>query len=75
MFNRTMNWLSITSGSLLATLLLITSAQAADTILASKSLNSTLDLHSPNQLIALRSKKRLKRKIKSKSPLQQISLK
>ena len=66
MFNRTMNWLSITSGSLLATLLLITSAQAADTILASKSLNSTLDLHSPNQLIALRSKKRLKRKIKSK---------
>ena len=66
MFNRTMNWLSITSGSLLATLLLITSAQAADTISASNSLNSTLDLHSPNQLIALRNKKRPKRKVKSK---------
>ena len=46
MLSRTLNWLSITSGSLIATLLLITSAQAADTILASKSLNSTLELGS-----------------------------
>ncbi len=66
MFNQTINWLSITSGAVIATLLLITSAQAADTILASNRVNSTLDLQSPNQLIALRSKKRLKRKIKSK---------
>ncbi|MCY7337390.1 MAG: carbohydrate porin, partial [Chamaesiphon sp.] len=66
MFDRTINWLSITSGSLLATLLIITSAQAADTISASNRVNSTLDLHSPNQLIALRNKKRLKRKVKFK---------
>ena len=66
MLDRTINWLSITSGSLLTTLLIITSAQAADTILASNGVNSTLDLHSPKQLIALRNKKRLKRKVKFK---------
>jgi Carbohydrate-selective porin, OprB family len=66
--NRHLSWLTITAGSLFCTLMLVTGAQAADSILAkSNTAQPTIDLHNPSQLIALRKKKRLKRRVKSKA--------
>ncbi|WP_373542422.1 hypothetical protein, partial [Chamaesiphon sp.] len=70
MSNQPLNWLSITAGSLLATLLLITGAQAAEAGLsAPNSPDSTLLAdrtlrHRSNELIALRQKQRAQLKIK-----------
>jgi Carbohydrate-selective porin, OprB family len=71
--NRQLNWLSITAGSLFATLILIAGAQAAE-LISTKS-NSTdrtlIANHHPgdssNQLIAARKKKRLKKKLKPRA--------
>ncbi len=66
--NQSLNWLSITAFCLLGTLLPIASAQATDSTTGTANLtNPTIAQHSPNQLIALRKKKRLKRKIKQKA--------
>ncbi|MCY7336522.1 MAG: hypothetical protein LH613_09985, partial [Chamaesiphon sp.] len=66
--NQYLNWLAITASGLCATLLLVTGAQAADSITTtSKSATATFAQHSPNQLIALRKKKRLKKKAKQKA--------
>ncbi|WP_310419273.1 iron uptake porin [Chamaesiphon sp. OTE_8_metabat_110] len=79
MSNRPLNWLSITAGSLFATLLLITGAQAAEAGLStSNSPNSTLLAHHTlshrsTELIALRKKKRSKLKIKRKAKLTAIA--
>jgi hypothetical protein len=66
--NRQLNWLSMTAWCVLATLLPISGAQAADSILTgSNSANQTIAQHSPNQLIALRKKKRIKKRVKQKA--------
>jgi Carbohydrate-selective porin, OprB family len=71
--NRQLNWLSITAGSLFAALLLITGAQAAESVLSiPNAANSTLLAnhtlsHRSNELVALRKKKRVKKKIKRKA--------
>jgi Carbohydrate-selective porin, OprB family len=72
MSNKPLNWLSITAGSLFATLLLITGAQAAESGAIPNSPNSTLLAHHTlshrsNELIALGKKKRSKLKIKRKA--------
>jgi|GEM_PF-1698089 len=67
--NQDLNWLAITASGLCATLLLVTGAQAADSITTtttSKSATATFAKHSPNQLIAPRRKKRLKKKANQK---------
>jgi Carbohydrate-selective porin, OprB family len=65
--NRQLNWFSMTAVCLLATLLPICAAQASDTISATANLtNPTSTQSSPNQLIALRKKKRPKQKAKQK---------
>jgi FtsZ-binding cell division protein ZapB len=60
--NKPLNWLAMTAGSILATLLLITGAEAAElAATATNASNSTLDRQSSGQLVA-RNKKRIKRK-------------
>jgi hypothetical protein len=71
--NRQLSWISMTSWCVLATLLPISGAQAADAILDTpNSANLTLIAnHTPNdssnQLIALRKKKRFKKRVKQKA--------
>jgi Carbohydrate-selective porin, OprB family len=63
-----LNWLSITAFCLLATLLPIVSAQAANDPLATvNSIDRTFAQSHPHQLITLRKKKRSKKKNKHKS--------
>ena len=63
-----LNWLTITASGLCATLLLVTGAQAADSITTtSRSDTATFAQSSPSQLIALRKKKRLKKKAARKA--------
>jgi Carbohydrate-selective porin, OprB family len=66
-----LNWLTITAGSMFATLIFISGAQAAESFTDTpNSVSSNLIAnHTPNdshQLIAARKKKRLKKKIKSR---------
>ncbi len=69
-FKRQLNWLTITAGGLFATLLLISGAQATDSISATpSSANQTIAQQHPSQLIALRKKKRLKKKVKQKAKI------
>ena len=68
---RQLNWLTITAGSMFATLLLISGAQAAESFAATPTSASSnlIANHTPgdsHQLIAARKKKRLKKKIKSR---------
>jgi Carbohydrate-selective porin, OprB family len=63
--NRQLNWLSMTAFCLLATSLPLGAAQANDAIITTNSTHPTIVRHSPNQLIALRNKKRSKKKAKS----------
>ena len=71
--NRQLNWLSITAGSLFATLLLISGAQAAELVStrSSPTDRTLIANHHPNdssnQLIAARKKKRLKKKLKPRA--------
>ncbi len=66
--NRQFNWLAIPAGSLFAALLMISAAQSTESVFdTSNSTNPTIAQHSPNQLIALRKKKRFKQKIKQKA--------
>ena len=61
--NRQLNWLTMTVGGLIATLMLFTSAQAAESLSASaNSTTSTVAIPNSQQLIALRKKKPLKKK-------------
>jgi hypothetical protein len=67
-----LNWLKITAGGMFATLLLISSAQAGEIEMTAHSTTSIqLANHTPNdssnQRIAVRKKKRLKLKIRSKA--------
>ncbi|WP_310422557.1 iron uptake porin [Chamaesiphon sp. VAR_48_metabat_135_sub] len=58
----------MTAWCILATLLPISGAQAADSILTgANSAHPTVAQHSPNQLIALRKKKRIKKRVKQKA--------
>ena len=64
-FNPQLNWLAIAAGNLVATILLVTSAQAADSIWATSSaVNLTLSQQHLPQLIALQKKKRPKQKVR-----------
>jgi Carbohydrate-selective porin, OprB family len=68
---RQLNWLTTTAGGMLATLLLISGAQAAESFTATPTSTSSnlIANHTPSdsyQLIAARKKKRLKKKIKSR---------
>jgi Carbohydrate-selective porin, OprB family len=68
---RQLNWLTITAGSMFATILLISGAQAAESVTATPTSASSnlIANHTPSdshQLIAARKKKRLKKKIKSR---------
>ncbi len=68
---RQLNWLTVTAGSMLATLLLISGAQAAESFAATptSASSSLIANHNPSdsrQLIASRKKKRLKKKVKSR---------
>jgi hypothetical protein len=66
--NQYLNWLTVTASGLCATLLLVTGAQATDLVTtASRSATATFAQSSPNQLIALRKKKRLKKKARQKA--------
>jgi Carbohydrate-selective porin, OprB family len=74
--NRQLNWLTITSGGLFATLLLATGAQAAESLSAtSSSATPTIAQSNSSQLIALSKKKkksfkrraRVKRRVRSKT--------
>lgn len=68
--NQYLNWLAITASGLCATLLLVTGAQAADSITITttfKSATATFAQQHPSQLIALRKKKRAKPKVKPKA--------
>jgi hypothetical protein len=65
--NRQLRWLTITAGSLLYTLLTISGAQATAAISANANATEpTVALHQSSQLIALKKKKRLKRRVKFK---------
>jgi hypothetical protein len=68
---RQLNWLSINTASyLFVTLLGISGAQATDLVLAkSDSAHPTISQHHPNQLIALKKKKRFKKKAKQKAKI------
>jgi hypothetical protein len=62
-WNKQLNWVAITAGSLFAALLLISGAEAADLAATTTNANnSTLDLQPSGQLIAARKRKRIKRK-------------
>ena len=68
---RQLNWLKITAGSMFATLIFISGAQAAESLVTTPTSASSnlIANHTPSdsyQLIAARKKKRLKKKIKSK---------
>jgi Carbohydrate-selective porin, OprB family len=66
-FDRQLNWLAIAAGNLVATLLLVSGAQAADSSWTTPSAaNSTLTQQPAAQLIALRKKKRPKPKVRSR---------
>jgi hypothetical protein len=61
--NQYLNWLTVTASGLCATLLLVTGAQAADSITTtSRSATATFAQSSPNQLIALRKKNASRKK-------------
>ncbi|WP_373539607.1 hypothetical protein, partial [Chamaesiphon sp.] len=65
--NQYLNWLTITASGLCATLLLVTGAQAADSITTTpKSATATLTQFSPKLLIAAKKKQRQKQKVKRK---------
>jgi Carbohydrate-selective porin, OprB family len=66
-----LNWLSITAGSLFAILIVVSGAQAAEPFIATPTSASSnlIANHTPSdihQIIAVRKKKRLKKKIKSR---------
>ncbi len=68
---RQLNWLTVTAGSMFATLLLISGAQAAESFTATPTAagSNLIANHTPSdshQLIAARKKKRFKKKIKSR---------
>jgi Carbohydrate-selective porin, OprB family len=68
---RQLNWLAITAGSMFATLLFISGAQAAESLVTTPTSASSnlIANHTPSdthQLIAARKKKRFKKKIKSR---------
>jgi Carbohydrate-selective porin, OprB family len=68
---RQLNWLAITAGSMFATLMLISGAQAAESLatIPTSASSNLIANHTPSdslQLVAARKKKRLKKKIKSR---------
>jgi Carbohydrate-selective porin, OprB family len=68
---RQLNWLKITAGSMFATLLFISGAQAAESLVTTPTSASSnlIANHTPGdslQLISARKKKRLKKKVKSR---------
>jgi Carbohydrate-selective porin, OprB family len=71
MLKRQLNWLKITAGSMFATLIFISGAQAAESLVTTptSARSNLIANHTPSdsyQLVAARKKKRLKKKIKSK---------
>ncbi|WP_373547048.1 iron uptake porin [Chamaesiphon sp.] len=66
--NQYLNWLTITASGLCATLLLVTGAQAADSITTTpRSVTATVSQFSPNPLIAVRKKQPRQKKVKKKA--------
>jgi Carbohydrate-selective porin, OprB family len=66
-FNRQLNWLTISAGGLFVTLLLVTGVQATELIASTRNLaTGTVIQSSPNLLIAARKKKPRKQKAKRK---------